>query len=169
MKNKYNGDEVIYSLVIFLFIVLIYLFFTQPAHSQNFAFCAVGEHPAYREGAMHCVPNPPKMDKIQWSLIAADAGVRGLDAYSTHWALSHNNVEDYLPSGLAENNAAMWVYSESIVAINGFVSWELVRHHHPRWAKVVQCVDIGYDLPMGIHNLNLRELPPHQILHLGEQ
>ena len=145
MKNKYNGDEVIYSLVIFLFIVLIYLFFTQPAHSQNFAFCAVGEHPAYREGAMHCVPNPPKMDKTQWVLTGTDFAVRMADAYTTRHDLTHGSVEDILPPCIANHNATMYTYSATVAVVIELGSRILVRHHHPRWAKLVTSLDIGFD------------------------
>ena len=49
------------------------------------------------------LPDAPKphLDRLEWSLLATDAAVRGLDVYSTHWAMQAGNKERVLPSFIA--------------------------------------------------------------------
>lgn len=100
-------------------------------------------------------PKPQRMDKVQWGLLAVDAGVRGLDVYSTHQMMANGNHEMFLPKAIANHAPAMVAYSAGSVALDWWVARKLVQHHRPRLAKIVTMVDVGQVAPWAIHNLFL--------------
>jgi hypothetical protein len=100
-----------------------------------------------------CVSQEPvKLDKAEWSLLIADAGVRGLDVYTTHLALSRGNKEHTLPGWVVNHPAVMSLYSGGVVATQYFVAKSLVKHHHSKWAKVMTTVDLSVTTPFVINN-----------------
>jgi hypothetical protein len=102
----------------------------------------------------------PKLDKEEFALLAADAGSRALDVYSTHKALSGGSHEMFLPSAIASRPAAMAAVEAGDVAADWWISRRLEKHHR-KLAHVLTMVDSGSDLPWAIHNLYLaRVLPP---------
>lgn len=97
----------------------------------------------------------PRLDKIEWSLLAADAGARGLDVYSTHWAESAGNKEATLPAWIANHPPVMALYSGGIVAAQYFVARKLFAHGHRRLAYAMTAADLSVTAPYAIHNLFL--------------
>lgn len=94
-------------------------------------------------------------DKIEWSLLAADAGVRALDVYSTHWAEKAGNTEGTLPGWIANHPPVMALYSGGIVAGQYFIARKLFKHGHKRLAYTMTALDISVTAPFAIHNLFL--------------
>lgn len=108
------------------------------------------------------IPDAPKpaptihLDRTQWALLTIDAGVRGLDVYSTRRMLQGPNHEMFLPDVISHHVPMMIAYSAGTVGMNYLAARELVKHHHPRLAKLVVMVDVGQDAPWAIHNLYLK-------------
>ena len=100
-------------------------------------------------------PKPQQIDHVEWGLLATDAGVRGLDVYSTHHMLQNGNRELFLPSAIADHVPAMAVYSAGTVVVDWYFSRMLTRHHHRRWAHLLTSVDISTTAPWAVHNLYL--------------
>lgn len=97
----------------------------------------------------------PRLDKIEWSLLAADADARGLDVYSTHWAESAGNQEATLPGWIANHPPVMALYSGSIVAAQYFVARKLFARGHRKLAYAMTAADLSVTAPYAIHNLFL--------------
>lgn len=103
----------------------------------------------------------PRIDRIEWSLLAADAGTRALDVYSTRVAIENGGHEILLPSFIADHTASMAAYSASIVGVNVLVARALERHHHSRLAHFATLIDIGQDAPWAIRNLLISTAKQH--------
>lgn len=88
---------------------------------------------------------PPKIDRTEWALLAGDATMRALDAYSTRRALEGPNRETTVPMAIAGNTGAMWAYSMGIVAFDWWLVRDLEKHRHHRLATMVPAVDIGIE------------------------
>jgi hypothetical protein len=100
-------------------------------------------------------PKSQQLDRVEWGLLATDAGVRGLDVYSTHQALQNGNRELFLPSAVVDHVPAMAAYSAGTVVLDWYFARLLTRHHHRTWAHVLTSVDIGTTAPWAVHNLYL--------------
>ena len=74
----------------------------------------------------------PKLDRTEWGLLVVDAGVRGLDVYSTHQALQNGNRELFLPHAIAGHVPAMAAYSGGTVVLDWYFARMLTRHHHQK-------------------------------------
>ena len=103
------------------------------------------------------LPDAPKphLDRLEWSLLATDAAVRGLDVYSTHWAMQAGNKERVLPGFIANHPPMMALYSAGMVAAQYWIARKLVAHHHRKLAYVVTSADVAITAPSAIHNLFL--------------
>lgn len=97
----------------------------------------------------------PRLDRIDWALLATDAGARALDAYSTRKMLGNNNHEKFLPGFVANHTPALVVFEGGMVTLNYFAARNLVRHRHPKLAKLVIAADVIQVYPWAIHNLTL--------------
>lgn len=97
----------------------------------------------------------PQLDKTEWALLAADAGARGLDVYSTHWAESAGNKEATLPGWIANHPPVMALYSGGIVAVQYLVACKLFAHGHRKLAYAITTADLSITTPYAIHNLFL--------------
>ena len=117
------------------------------------------------------LPETPKphSDRLEWSLLAADASSRALDCYSTQRMLDRGWHEIILPKAVASHPALMAGYSAATVAADWMVSRRLERGGHRQLARLVTMVDIGQDAPFAIHNLFLGKrtvlpsLPPGRL------
>jgi hypothetical protein len=101
----------------------------------------------------------PQIDRLQWTLLAADAGIRGLDVYSTHKMLERGCHEKFLPDSISHHPAAMIAFSAAVVGTDWYIARTLTRHHHRRLAHLATIVDIGVDAPWAIHNLYIHGAP----------
>ena len=106
---------------------------------------------------VHCQERP-KLDKTEFALLAADAGSRGLDVYSTHKMLESGHQEMFIPYAIASRPAAMAALEAGDVAGVWWLSRRLGAHHR-KLAHVLTLVDIGQDVPWAIHNLYLSGHP----------
>ena len=100
----------------------------------------------------------PKLDKAEFALLAADAGSRALDVYSTHKMLESGYQEELLPGFIADHTGTMAAYSGGSVVLDWLV-YRRLREHHRKLAHVLTLVDIGQDVPWAIHNLYLSGRP----------
>lgn len=96
----------------------------------------------------------PHLDKTEWALLATDAAVRGLDVYSTHWAMKAGNKEGTLPGWVVNHPSVMTLYSGGMVAGQYLVARKLSRHHRTL-AHLITAVDISVTAPFAVHNLYL--------------
>ena len=100
-------------------------------------------------------PPKPKLDRVEWGLLVADAAARGLDVYSTHWAECAGNKEATLPGWIANHTSVMALYSGGEVAAQYWVAKKLTAHHHSKWAHALTVADVSVTLPFAVHNLFL--------------
>jgi hypothetical protein len=108
------------------------------------------------------IPDAPKphADKVEWSLLAADASSRALDVYSTHQMLANGHHEIVLPKFIADHTPVMAAYSAGTVVMDYFVTRRLEKHGHRTLARLVTSIDLAQDAPWAVHNLFLKRLPP---------
>lgn len=102
------------------------------------------------------VPDAPKphFDRTEWALLAADAAARGLDVYSTHWAMKAGNTEAMLPGWIVNHPPVMAAYSGGIVLGQYYVARKLFPHHR-KLAHLITAVDVSVTAPFAVHNLSL--------------
>jgi hypothetical protein len=102
------------------------------------------------------LPDAPRahLDRTEKVLLIADAAVRGLDVYSTHWALQAGNKEATLPGWIVNHPPIMALYSGGIVASQYFVARKLSSRHR-KLAHLITAVDISVTAPFAVHNLFL--------------
>lgn len=101
---------------------------------------------------------PPKMDKTDKVMLAADASLRALDVFSTHWMLTapcRCNHELNLPDAISHHTPVMAAYSAGYFAFNVLVSRELERHGHRKLAKIPYLIDF-YEDRQAVTNMWLR-------------
>ena len=96
----------------------------------------------------------PHLDRTQWSLLASDATMRGLDIYSTRAALSEGRRDLFLPHWIAGHYATMTLYSGGLVYAQYWVARKLVAHRHPKFADAIMMADIVQVTPCVIDNLH---------------
>lgn len=103
------------------------------------------------------LPEAPKphLDRIDWTLLASDAGARALDGYSTLNMLKKNNHEKFLPGFVVRHAPALAAFEGGMLTLNYFAARKLARHHHPKLAKLVIAADVIQVYPWAIHNLTL--------------
>ncbi len=100
--------------------------------------------------------DPLQTDRLETSLLVADAFSRGLDCYSTRRMLSRGDREMSLPMFIAGHSVTMAAFSGAMVAANYLTARQLESHRHRKLARIVTAVDLGQDLPWAIHNLFLK-------------
>jgi hypothetical protein len=105
--------------------------------------------------ASQTLPEAPKphFDRIDWALLASDAGARALDGYSTLKMLKNNNHEKFLPAFVVHDPPALAAFEGGMLTLNYFAARNLARHHHPKLAKAVIAADVIQVYPWAIHNL----------------
>lgn len=86
--------------------------------------------------------------------IAADAGVRALDVYSTGLMLQRGNREMFLPDAVARHAPAMAAFSTGMVVLNVYAARRVGRHHR-RWASLFYVAEIAGTGYFAAHNLTL--------------
>ena len=97
----------------------------------------------------------PRLDRIDWVLLANDAGARALDGYSTHRMLCNGNHERFLPAFVVTHIPTLVTFEGGMVALNYFAARTLVHRRHPKLAKLLIAADLIQVYPWGIHNLSL--------------
>jgi hypothetical protein len=97
----------------------------------------------------------PKLDKVDFTLLAADVTIRGLDAYSTRHDLNQGDRERFLPSFVVSQAAPLITFEASMVGVDYVIASELTKHHHSKLAKLALSIDLSATTPYVINNLLL--------------
>lgn len=97
----------------------------------------------------------PHLDKVEFGLIMAHAGVRALDVYSTHRALQNGYHEMVLPKFIANHDANLIIYSGLAVVADAYVAHRLEMHNHRKLARLVTSIDLAQDAGWALNNLTL--------------
>ena len=108
------------------------------------------------------LPNAPKpqLDKVEWSLLAADASVRTIDTITTRQMLERGNQENILPQFVVNHTPILIGVEAGMVGINYLLARELYKHNHQRVARVITGIDVASTGYWGIHNI---VLPDHRM------
>lgn len=83
----------------------------------------------------------PTVQRIDWALLAGNAGVRTYDAVTTRYALTHGKHETILPNAIAGNTVNMALYSAAMIGMDWTVNRMLTRHGHPKLARAFTIID----------------------------
>jgi hypothetical protein len=105
------------------------------------------------------VPSP-RVDRIDWATLMADAGARSLDVYSTRRMLTRGDREKLLPAAIAVHTPAMVAYSAGVVLLDGYIARKLAKYGHRKLARTVILIDGGQDAFWAVHNLYLKRGEP---------
>lgn len=110
----------------------------------------------------------PHIDRLTWTVLAAAGGARALDAYSTQRMLKNNcssgrqiagtstcNYEQNLPGFIANHQAGIYAFEGAAWASEFMATRSLVRHHHPRLARLVPLIDLLSTTSFAVNNLTL--------------
>lgn len=110
----------------------------------------------------------PRIDRLTWTFLAADAGARALDAYSTQRMLKNScnsgvkiagtstcNYEQNLPGFLANHESGIYAFEGAAWASEFAATRFLVRHHHQRLARFVPLIDFLSTTSFAVNNLTL--------------
>ncbi len=110
----------------------------------------------------------PRIDRLTWTLVAADGGARIFDAYSTRRMLKNNcnsglqiggtstcNYEQNLPAFISDHAAGLYAFEGAMWATEFTATRYLVRHHHPRIARFIPLIDILSTTSFAVNNLTL--------------
>ncbi len=115
----------------------------------------------YRVGPVQQRPPAPPFLSSRWNraLVAADFGVRMLDAFSS-WMDRPANCpycapEVVLPQAWSNSLPTMLVFSTTVNATVDLSARFLWRRHHPRLARIVLLSDMAGDGEAGIGNLRV--------------
>ncbi|MGA2886445.1 MAG: hypothetical protein ABSE51_00215 [Terracidiphilus sp.] len=103
------------------------------------------------------LPEAPKphTDRLDWTLLAADAGARTLDTYSTRWALRNpNNHEMFLPGFVANHTPMLATFEGGTVTLDYLAARKLLRHHH-KMARMLLAADALQVYPWAIRNMTM--------------
>jgi hypothetical protein len=117
------------------------------------------------------IPNQverPRIDRLTWTLLAADGGARILDAYSTQRMLKNScssskqmvgvstcNYEQNLPGFIANNSQGIYAFEGAVWLTELGATRFLIQHHHRRLARLVSLVDFMSTTSFAINNLTL--------------
>ena len=103
----------------------------------------------------------PQTDRTELRLLAADAGIRALDVYSTHQMLANGNRELFLPTAIAKRPLAMGSLEAGDVAAVWWIGRKMEKHGHRKLAHTLAMIDFAQDAPWAIHNLYLHSSTLH--------
>lgn len=110
----------------------------------------------------------PRIDRLTWTLLAADGGARVFDAYSTRHMLKNNcssgiriagtstcNYEQNLPAFISNHASGLYAFEGAMWATEFSATRFLVRHHHPRLARFIPLIDTLSTTSFAVNNLTL--------------
>lgn len=110
----------------------------------------------------------PRIDRLTWSLLAADGGARALDAYSTQRMLKNScssgqeiigvstcNYEQNLPAFIAKSTTGIYAYDGAVWLSELAATRFLIQHHHRRLARFIPFIDFISTTSFAVNNLTL--------------
>jgi len=105
------------------------------------------------------LPDVPKphLDKIEWSMLAADVAVRSMDTATTRLALTdscHCYRETSNAQWIVESTPRLAVYGVAVPVFYWYITRELTIHHHTKLAHFTAGFDAVYDGVDVVNNFN---------------
>jgi hypothetical protein len=110
----------------------------------------------------------PRIDRLTWTLLAADGGARALDAYSTQRMLRNNcnsslqrtgtstcNYEQNLPGLITNHTPGIYAFDAAVWLSEFAATRFLIQHHHRRIARFIPFLDCISTTSFAINNLTL--------------
>jgi hypothetical protein len=110
----------------------------------------------------------PRIDRLTWTLLAADGGARALDAYSTQRMLRNNcnssfertgtstcNYEQNLPGFITNHTPGIYAFDAAMWLSEFAATKFLIQHHHRRIARFIPFLDCISTTSFAINNLTL--------------
>ena len=110
----------------------------------------------------------PRIDRLTWTLLAADGGARVFDAYSTRRMLKNNcssgipiagtstcNYEQNLPGFITDHPAGIYAFDGAVWLSEFAATRFLIRHHHRRLARLIPFIDFISTTSFAVNNLTL--------------
>ena len=110
----------------------------------------------------------PRIDRLTWTLLAADGGARALDAYSTQRMLRNNcnsslqiagpstcNYEQNLPQFITNHTPGIYAFDAAVWLSEYAATRFLIEHHHRRIARFIPFLDCISTTSFAINNLTL--------------
>ncbi len=110
----------------------------------------------------------PRIDRLTWTLLAADGGARALDAYSTQRMLRNNcssslqrtgtstcNYEQNLPGFITNHTPGIYAFDAAVWLSEFAATRFLIQHHHRRIARFIPFLDCISTTSFAINNLTL--------------
>jgi hypothetical protein len=110
----------------------------------------------------------PRIDRLTWTLLAADGGARALDAYSTQRMLKNScssgqemigvstcNYEQNLPAFIANSTAGIYAFDGTVWLSEFAATRFLIHHHHGRIARFIPFIDFISTTSFAVNNLTL--------------
>jgi hypothetical protein len=110
----------------------------------------------------------PRIDRLTWTLLAADGGARALDAYSTQRMLKNScsssfqrtgtstcNYEQNLPGFIANHASGIYAFDTAVWLSEYAATKFLIEHHHRRIARFIPFIDFISTTSFAVNNLTL--------------
>ena len=110
----------------------------------------------------------PRIDRLTWTILAADGGARALDAYSTQRMLKNScssglkrtgtstcNYEQNLPQFITSRASGIYAFDGAVWLSEFAATKFLVRHHHRRLARLIPLLDLLSTTSFAVNNLTL--------------
>lgn len=110
----------------------------------------------------------PRIDRLTWTLLAADGGARALDAYSTQRMLKNScsssfqrtgtstcNYEQNLPGFIANHASGIYAFETAVWLSEYAATRFLIEHHHRRIARFIPFIDFISTTSFAVNNLTL--------------
>lgn len=110
----------------------------------------------------------PRIDRLTWTLLAADGGARALDAYSTQRMLKNScsstlqrtgtstcNYEQNLPGFIANHASGIYAFDTAVWLSEYAATRFLIEHHHRRIARFIPFIDLISTTSFAVNNLTL--------------
>lgn len=110
----------------------------------------------------------PHIDRLTWTLLAADGGARALDAYSTQRMLKNScssilqrtgtstcNYEQNLPGFIANHASGIYAFDTAVWLSEYAATRFLIEHHHRRIARFIPFIDFVSTTSFAVNNLTL--------------
>lgn len=110
----------------------------------------------------------PRIDRLTWTILAADGGARALDAYSTRRMLRNNcssslqitgtstcNYEQILPAFITNHASGIYAFDGAVWLSEFAATRFLIQHHHRRIARLIPFIDFTSTTSFAVNNLTL--------------
>jgi hypothetical protein len=113
-------------------------------------------------------PARPRIDRLTWTILAADGGARALDGYSTQRMLRNScnsslqrtgastcNYEQNLPGFITNHAPGIYTFDAAVWLSEFAATKFLIQHHHRRIARFIPFIDCISTTSFAINNLTL--------------